>query len=139
MNRLPLVFIAAGLTALAACSQSPPASRSDRAAAAACRSRAEAIFNQRNRSDQYRSDGNFGTPYSGTTLPTNPSAGLSQRYDYDDIVSRCMNGSEANTEGPAGPRPANLPPVNATRPANAEPLSEPAPGAPLTAPPNLGK
>ena len=135
MIRLPA---AAGLAllALTGCyGTQPPPSRADQGAQMACRARAEAIFNQRNRSDLYHPVDEPSLPYTASGLRADPSAGLSQQYDYDNIVDRCLRGSEANTEVPAGAPPAARPQPQLARPANAEPLAGPAPGAPLSAPP----
>jgi hypothetical protein len=123
------------LVALAGCSGGQPPTRADQSAQAACRARAEAIFTQRDRSDLYHPVDEPSLPYTASGLPANPSAGLSRQYDYDDVVDRCLRGSEANTEMPQGAAPTARAPSAPIRPANAEPLAGPAPGAPLSAPP----
>jgi hypothetical protein len=67
----------------------PPPSAEDREARRDCDAEADRIFAARNRyqiSERDQSD----TPYAGNTLPSNPTAGLSDQYEQDRLVDTCL-------------------------------------------------
>jgi hypothetical protein len=79
---------------LAGCGFSPPQSETQRDAQASCREDANRIYNAQNRyqlSERPSPD----TPYSGSTPPPLPGDGLSDRYAFDNMVSNCLNRSDA--------------------------------------------
>ncbi len=94
-TRLALAVSACGLLPLAGCGLfPPPQSETQRAAADGCRDDANRIYNAQNRyqlSERPSPD----TPFSGSTPPPLPSDGLSDRYSYDQMVSSCLQRSEA--------------------------------------------
>lgn len=92
-----LAVPAALALALAGCAQSQAISRSHASAAAvaACRTRADTIYNQRNRGEVYKAD-TFATssrdsPFATTGLPGNTSAGLGSQYQRDQFQDDCLN------------------------------------------------
>jgi len=72
----------------------------DRAVLSDCRTEADRIFNAQNRyqiSERNSSD----TPYSGGSLPDNPSTGLADRYARDQLVDSCLAHQGASNTPPA--------------------------------------
>jgi hypothetical protein len=98
-------LLATVLSALAACAGPGPmrevgsynanaGTRADPAAVAACRTRADEVYAQQNRVDLSRRDSRD-TPFSSQYVSGITSAGLGQRYAYDQMVSSCISGSAA--------------------------------------------
>jgi hypothetical protein len=119
------------LLGLVACN-GPISSTSDRAGAspkamAACRQRADQVYDMQNRGDVYRSDmiagGQRDAPFGAVGNPGNVSTGLSARYARETMVDDCLNGLSVT---PAAP--SESPPL--TAPSESPPLT-----APLAAPP----
>jgi hypothetical protein len=82
------------ILAAAGCGFSPPLTQGQRDAQQSCRADADRIYNTQNRyllSERPSPD----TPYSGSTPPPLPGDGLSDKYGYDQMVSRCLDRSEA--------------------------------------------
>jgi len=80
---------------------------------AACRHRADMVYEQQNRGAVYRTDIYAGSqrdaPFAGTGSAGNPSTGLSDRYARDTMVDDCLNGMSNGTDvttEPAPPAPA---------------------------------
>ena len=91
------------LTATAACQQNrPPLSVTDRATIAACTQHANQVYDRLNRGTIYNAP-QTGLPNSSTGLMGDPTAGLTQRYAYDDMVNRCVRqigtGADVNQPG----------------------------------------
>ena len=118
--RLSAYFLAVlTLGGLAACTR-PIGITADRAGAtpkamAACRHRADEVFERQNRGDVYRSDmyagGERDSPFAATGMSGNPSAGLSDRYSRENMVDDCLNAaSGAPGATPDAPPPAGLAP-----------------------------
>lgn len=118
IRAFPSVVSMALLAVVSACSAPPPPTPSDRASAAtqaACRQRAEEIYQQQNRGELYRSDQlatQADSPLSAGGLKGFTPQGLSQRYDYGSIVQDCLRSSQAATESSqtGAPGPALRPP-----------------------------
>ena len=94
---------------LAGCAPTSSSSSANREAAspkamAACRNRADDVFNQQNRADVYRSDmyagGQRDAPF-GAGLPGNPGDGLSARYARETMLDDCLNGTSGGTDTPS--------------------------------------
>ncbi len=95
---------------MAGCAAPPPSRQAsaNNADRAACRQRADEIYNKQNRADTYRADSfttsSLDSPYASTGLPGVPSAGLSSAFARDNLVSDCLNnrpGFTGGTEAPA--------------------------------------
>ena len=103
----PVLLLPAVLLCGACQPARPPMSRAERADYDACRARADAVFNQQNRaalSERDMRDTPFSTNYvSGIT-----SAGLSNRYDRDNLLAGCTPGRQPVDDGTgptfAGPK-----------------------------------
>ena len=107
-------------SSLGACSfGGPPPTAADRETRRDCDAEADRIFAARNRyqiSERDQTD----TPYAGNTLPSNPTAGLSDQYEQDRLVDSCLaHGGAGRPSGvsPAGP-PGGPATKNAASPAN---------------------
>jgi hypothetical protein len=98
---LPVAAIAVA-TLLSGCAGSASRAHGGATAAtiAACRSRADEVYDKQNRDQVYRSDtyagGTRDAPFSSTGLPGITSNGLSGRYARDTLEDDCINGSSAN-------------------------------------------
>lgn len=95
---------------IAGCYRPPPPSAADVARAAACRSRVDTIYLQRNRAQIYRTD-QRDSPYSSNYLPGDVSRGLGLEYGTDRMQSDCVHGQgdaapDGGGAGPARPGPA---------------------------------
>lgn len=150
----PLAVLA--LLGLADCS-GRISSTSDRAGAtpkamAACRQRADQVYDMQNRADVYRSDmfagGQRDAPFGATGVPGNASTGLSARYARETMIDDCLNGLSVSPAATADAQPAATTPA-ATMPTAATPTgatptgTRPAAAAPdaatsaLAVPPSL--
>ncbi len=107
----------AGLTACATpIGGAPSREAANPKAIAACRQRADAVYDQQNRGAVYRADTYAGSvrdaPFAGSGPAANPSSGLSGRYAHDTILDDCLSGAsgsaDVGTEAipPATPAPA---------------------------------
>ena len=77
--------------------------RADPQVAAACRARAESVYNQQNRADLSRRD-ERDTPFSSSRNSGITSAGLGQLYGRDRMVASCIATSGgASSEASTGP------------------------------------
>ena len=111
------VLAALALAALTACSTSFGTSANRAGASpqamAACRHRADAVYEQQNRGAVYRTDMYAGSqrdaPFGGAGPAGNPSSGLSDLYARDTMVDDCLNGmatsADVTTDAPP-PAPA---------------------------------
>jgi hypothetical protein len=87
------------LLTAAACQQNrQPLSVTDRATVAACTARANQVYDRLNRGTIYSSMPQTGLPSSSTGLMGDPTAGLTQRYAYDDMVNRCIRQTGTGAE-----------------------------------------
>ena len=98
---------APALLLAAACSPAPQTSqqRADQAVIAACRQRAEEVYQRQNRAQLYQS-GNSVTPYSAAPTTGLPTQGLSTLYAHDQLVEDCIRNTGTQTQrgaGSAGP------------------------------------
>ena len=107
-----------GTIALSACGDTLPRSgqaRADAETTAACRHRADEIYDRQNRAEIYSPQSSVNTPFSGNYNPGLPDRNLSQLFAHDKLISDCVRntgtGSE-RTQPPAGQPPANQPRVS---------------------------
>ncbi len=107
--------LALGCLALAACSfgGAPPPSaqeRADAATVAACRQRAEQVYEQQNRAAIYSPPPAINTPSSGAYAPgAAPQRGLADLYTRDQMVRDCIRNTGTQTERGRPPNPTNAP------------------------------
>ena len=110
---LPALVLLSGAPALTGCGLYTRPTAEDRESRRDCDAESDRIFAARNRyqiSERDSSD----TPYSGNTLPSNPTAGLSDQYEQDKLVDECLRHSGANAE--AGGAPAAGPATRSAAP-----------------------
>ena len=88
------VFLLLPGLALAGCGFSPPLSAGQRDAQQGCREDANRVYNAQNRY-QLSERSSPDAPFSGATPPPLPGDGLSEQYGFDQMVSTCLNRSEA--------------------------------------------
>jgi hypothetical protein len=114
--------------ALSACAH-PIGTTADRAGAtpkamAACRQRADEVFDRQNRAEVYRSDmyagGERDSPFAAGGMSGNPGAGLPARYERETMVDDCLNA----TAGSPGATPDAPPPAGFSPEAPAEPPAQ---------------
>ncbi len=109
MVRRALLAVVVAVSA-AACTPLPPptpAQRAQRAEAAACHADADASFNAQNRyllSERDTTD----APFSSSGDPGITTRGLSDRYGYDQDLSRCLAATKSGN--PNGPSTSTQPP-----------------------------
>jgi hypothetical protein len=89
------------LCGLAGCTFGPHLTQDDREAVSDCRQESDRIFAVRNRyqiSERDSSD----TPFSANSLPSNPTAGLRDQYERDQLLDNCLSRSAAGDEAVPG-------------------------------------
>lgn len=84
------------------------------AQAAACRQRADEVYERQNRADVYRSDtyasGTRDAMFSSTGSPAAALAGLPGRFARDRMLAECLRGAAGNVAStPDAPAPATAP------------------------------
>jgi hypothetical protein len=94
VNRCKRLSLALGLFLLAACDapNPPPTSgqaRADAATAAACRQRADAVYNERHRDTLYAPPPDVNTPFSAGYAPGEEDRNLSNVFERDSVLSDC--------------------------------------------------
>ena len=106
------LFLIAVLTAvtLTGCAANAPQSDQARAAAAtnaACRQRANEIFDSQNRGTIYSANSSANSPFSANFTPGVTSRGLSQQFAHDRLVNDCVrnSGTGADRSEPAPNQP----------------------------------
>ncbi len=97
---LPMLGLLAAAPCLAGCGLYNRPTSEDQEARRDCDAESDRIFAARNRYQMSERDGSD-TPYSANTLPSNPTAGLSDQYEQDKLVDACLAHSGAGT--PAAP------------------------------------
>lgn len=103
-----MLALALAAAPLAGCGLIHPLSAEDRETRAACTADADRIYAARNRYQMSERD-QTGVPYGGSTLPSNPAAGLSDQYEQDQLVDNCIarNGPDHEAgQQAAAPQPA---------------------------------
>lgn len=115
MNPVPraaVIFLLAGAT-LAGCAAPSSGPSASAAQIAACRQRADQVYDRQNRADVYRADtyagGTRDAMFSGTGSPGASALGLSARFARERMVDDCLRGAA----GPASGGPASVAPGRA--------------------------
>jgi hypothetical protein len=100
------IGILLGALALSACDSAPPTgqAKADAATQAACRQRADQIYEQQNRGQIYSPQSQVNMPYSANYVPDVPNRGLSDVFAHDRVVSDCVRNTGTGAERP--PRPS---------------------------------
>jgi hypothetical protein len=103
---LPLGALA-GTVALSACSPAPqtPQARADAETLAACRQRANEVYNQQNRGDIYSANSSENSPFSANYVPGITSRGLPQLFAHDRMVNDCVRNAGTGAERSKAPAP----------------------------------
>ena len=107
MSRLP-ALLAPLLLMLTCCQPAPapsPESRADASTLAACRERADAVYNRQNRGTIYAIT-NRDAPFSGSYIPAPVDSGLSQRYTHENRIRDCVRNTGTETSRAPTPEPA---------------------------------
>jgi hypothetical protein len=94
-----------GALALSACDAPPPTgqARADAATQAACRQRANQVYEQQNRAQIYSPQSQVNSPYSANYTPDVPNRGLSDLYAHDRMISDCVRNIGTGAERPSQP------------------------------------
>ncbi len=108
----PLAALLAVLLAVEACEAPPPPTgqaRADAATLAACRERADAVYDRTHRDSIYAIN-NSNTPYSANDAYSVVDHGLPQRFGYENMTRDCVRNTGAatavpNTSAPAPTKP----------------------------------
>jgi hypothetical protein len=128
LNDRGKLALALALVLVAACAVPlPPPStgqaRADAQTAAACRQRADAVYNERHRDTIYAAPPEVDTPFSGAYAPGEEDRQLSNVFERDSMLSDCERntGAEGNRTPdhgapPASPVPGPLAPGPVARP-----------------------
>ena len=105
---------------LAGCAGEVSHPHADATTTAACRDRANAIYAERHPETRYTQDTYTSSlrdaPLSTSGSPSLPTRGLSDSYEYQQILRDCLRGSSGSGPTPAAP-PAAVPPPLAAPPA----------------------
>jgi hypothetical protein len=105
MRRVVLIPVLLPL-ALAACAGGGSQPSANAQAEAACRQRADAVYNQQNRAAIYSPQSQVNTPYSGNYTPDVTTRGLSDLFVHETMVRDCVRNTGTETDrGAGGPRP----------------------------------
>lgn len=100
MTRLALLGMLSAL-ALSACGEGAPQSaqaQADASTRAACRQRANEVYNQQNRGDIYAPASQVNTPFSNNYVSGLSDRGLSQLFVQDKMISDCVRNTGTGAE-----------------------------------------
>jgi hypothetical protein len=97
---VPLLALLSIMPWLTGCGLYTRPTSEDREARQDCDAEADRVFAARNRY-QLSERSSADSPYSGNTLPSNPTTGLSDQYAQDRLVDTCLARGGANSPGPA--------------------------------------
>jgi len=95
-----IVWAAIALAGCASMSAASPTGQSlaDSSTRAACRQRAEEVYNQQNRAEIYSPQSQVNTPFSANYTPVEAGPGLSQLFAHDRMVSDCVRNTGTGAE-----------------------------------------
>ncbi len=97
---VPLLLV----TSLGGCGLYHPLNKEDREAVADCTQDADRQFEARNRYQLSERDGSD-SPFSANTLAVNPNAHLSDQYDEQQLVDKCLARGSAGPDVVPGSQP----------------------------------
>jgi hypothetical protein len=93
---LPFLGVLALAPALGGCGLYTRPTAEEQDTRSDCNAEADRIFAAQNRY-QLSERNSTDTPYAGNTLPSNPTAGLSDQYAQDKLVDNCLRRGGAGT------------------------------------------
>ncbi len=112
--RLAAMPVLCALALTAGCQHRPAIGEVSAVDRAACRQRADEVFDKQNREEVYRTDVFAGSsrdaPFSVASLPNDPSRGLSSQYERDTLLDDCLRTKAGG--GPTGTGANPTPPAN---------------------------
>lgn len=88
---------------LSACGLYHRPNADEREARSDCDAQADRIYAARHRDELSQGLRQTDSPYSANTLPSNPNAGLSDRYEQENLVDSCL--TQKGVGGSANPSP----------------------------------
>ena len=89
------------VVALSACGEGAPQgarAQADAETTAACRQRAEQIYDRQNRAEIYSPNSSANAPFSANYTPDVSNRGLSDLYAHDKLVSDCVRNTGTGAE-----------------------------------------
>ena len=86
---VPVLLMLSALPVLGGCGLYTKPTSDDREARQDCDAEADRVFAARNRY-QLSERSSADSPYSGNSLPPNPSSGLADQYAQDRLVDNCL-------------------------------------------------
>jgi hypothetical protein len=105
-SRAACAALLAVLTLGACAAAQQPRAQATAAQKAACRQRADEVYEKQNRGDVYRADNFAGglrdTPYASQGMPVSPSAGLSARFARDTLFDDCLRNASGDVPDVSG-------------------------------------
>lgn len=106
--RVASLGILLGAIALSACDIGPPSEQAQANAAtrAACRQRANQIYEQQNRGQIFSPASQVNSPFSNNYAPGDTNRGLSDVFAHDRMVNDCVRNTGTGTER-APPSPSS--------------------------------
>ena len=93
-----------------------PQSLANAQTAAACRQRADQVYNLRHRDTIYSPPSDVNTPFSASYAPGQEDRGLSQLFERDSMMSDCIRNTGAEGDRTPEPGQGTLPPGPVARP-----------------------
>jgi hypothetical protein len=98
----PAVLLLLGVLALPGCGGGGQTgqARADAATGAACRQRADQVYDQQNRAEIYSPGSQVNTPFSGNYTPGVSDRGLSEQFVHDRMVSDCVRNTGTDAAAP---------------------------------------
>lgn len=105
MSRLARLALL-GALAVSGCGEGAPRSpqaQADASTRAACRQRANEVYNQQNRGNIYAPASQMNTPFSANYLPGVSDRGLSQLFAQDKMISDCVRNTGTGAERSRAP------------------------------------
>ncbi len=121
------------LVAVTGCESPPPQTgqaRADAATRAACRQRANEVYDRQNRGTIYSTQSQVNTPFSGSYTFGTQDRGLSQLFAHDQMINDCVRNTGTGTERTTPPAAADAAPpaaADAAPPAAADAPPPPKP------------
>ena len=80
-------------------------SRTDQATQLACRTRANEMYDRRNRAEIYSANSTINSPFSANYQPGTTNQGLAERFSFEQMVSECIRNAGTGAERPVAPAP----------------------------------
>ena len=84
-------------------------SRTDLATQTACRTRANEMYDRRNRAEIYSANSTINSPFSANYQPGTTNQGLAERFSFEQMVSECIRNAGTGSERPVPPAPQARP------------------------------